>query len=209
MRPIEFVYFDLGNVLAQFSVERACSNVANRWGVDTDLVRQSLWTSGVQDRYEHGHEDDDSVAEIARRAWGLNEQDAPTRVLVDSLSDMFEPVLEMEAVVDDVRRAGIKVGILSNTCLAHWRWLLESADYPALRGRFDSTVLSFEVGVMKPQAAIYHQAKDQAGVDPAAILFLDDRIDNVEAALACGWQANQFTDATAARELLRQKGVIE
>ena len=62
---------------------------------------------------------------------------------------------------------------------------------------------------MKPNLAIYHHAQTAAGVDPAAILFLDDRADNVDAALACGWQAYIFTDASAARELLRYRGVIE
>lgn len=208
MRPVEFVYFDLGNVLASFDVERACCNVAKRWGVDPKSVLAALWTSGVQDRFEHGQEDHESIAKIARQAFGLNEQDASTRELLNSLSDMFEPVIEMESLVEAVRQAGTKVGILSNTCASHWQWLME-ADYPALRGPFDSVVLSYKVGVMKPNAAIYHSAGNSAGVDSSAILFLDDRVDNVEAALACGWQAYLFTDAKAARELLRWRGVIE
>lgn len=209
MRPIEFVFFDLGNVLASFSVRRACGNVAKRWGVDPEIVRHALWTSGIQDRYEHGHEDDESFAEVARRALGLSRQDAPTRELLDLLSDMFDPVCEMESVVESVRGRGIKLGILSNTCLAHWRWLQESQQYPVLRGPFDSVVLSYEVGAMKPNAAIYASAAASAGVDPASILFLDDRADNVQAAIALGWQAHRFTDAKSAREVLRWKNVIE
>jgi len=206
--PVEFIYFDLGNVLASFNVERACHNLAKRWGVPPQLVFEALWKSGAQDRFEHGHEDDESFANLAREALGLNLLDAPTRDLLNHLSDMFEPVAEMESLVDDVRRSGVKVGILSNTCVAHWRWLQE-ADYPALRGPFDAILLSYEVGAMKPASLIYHAATESAGVAAERILFLDDRIDNVEAALACGWQAHQFTDARTARELLRSKSVIE
>ncbi|MGV3486926.1 MAG: HAD family hydrolase [Planctomycetaceae bacterium] len=208
IQPIEFVFFDLGNVLASFSVDRACQNVAKRWNVDPEIVRSSLWTSGMQDRFEHGHEDDESFATIARTALGLTIEDAPTGELLDLLSDMFDPVAEMESVVDAVRSSGKKLGILSNTCIAHWRWL-QAADYPALRGPFHSVVLSYEIGVMKPHTDIYRHAATAAGVAPAAILFLDDRADNVEAALAHGWQAHQFTDAKSAREVLRWKGVIE
>ena len=199
---------NLGNVLAKFDVDRACNNVAQRFGVDPAKVRHSLWTSGAQDRFEHGHEDDESFAEIARQSLGIAKDQALTRDLMNILSDMFEPVHEMEIVVDEVRQSGIPFGILSNTCIAHWRWLME-ADYPALRGPFNRIVLSFEIGAMKPNAAIYHHAQKAAGVDPAAILFLDDRVDNIDAALACGWQAYLFTDASAARELLRYRGVIE
>jgi FMN phosphatase YigB (HAD superfamily) len=208
LQPIKFVYFDLGNVLARFDVERACNNVARRWNVDPARVRHSLWVSGSQDRFEHGHEDDESFAEIARQSLGLAKDQALTRDLMNTLSDMFEPIVEMESVVEEVRQGGTPLGILSNTCIAHWRWLLES-DYPALRGPFNSIILSYEVGAMKPDVAIYDHAQAAAGVDPAAILFLDDRIDNIEAALACGWQAYQFTDASSARELLRYRGVIE
>ena len=208
MPPIQFVFFDLGNVLARFSVDRACCNVAARWGVDPQVVRHALWTSGAQDRFEHGHEDDESFAAIARNAMGLREQDAPTSELLDLLSDMFEPVAEMETLVESVRNSGIKLGILSNTCVAHWRWL-QRANYAALQGPFDSVILSYEVGAMKPHPTIYESATAAAGVDPATILFLDDRADNVEAALAQGWQAYPFTDAKAAREVLRWRSVIE
>lgn len=207
-QPIEFVYFDLGNVLARFDVARACHNVANRWGVDAGKVRDALWTSGMQDRFEHGHEDDESFAAWTRKSLGLDEKSASTRELLDHLSDMFDPIVEMESVVSEVRESGVKLGILSNTCGAHWRWLLD-ADYPSLRGPFDHLVLSYEVGFMKPHPAIYETAQKLAGVSPDKILFLDDRLDNVEAAIARGWKAYAFTDAKSARELLRCHGVIE
>src|SRR5688500_7606578 len=132
MQRIEFVFFDLGNVLASFSVDRACQNVAKRWNVDPAVVRHALWTSGMQDRFEHGHEDDESFAMIARNALGLGPEDAPTGELLDLLSDMFDPVAEMESVVESVRKSGTRLGILSNTCVAHWRWL-QAAKYPVLR----------------------------------------------------------------------------
>jgi len=208
LKPIEFVYFDLGNVLASFDVERACQNVAQRWNVDPAIVRQTLWASGAQDRFEHGHVDDEAFAAIAREGLGLGLELAPTKELLDLLSDMFEPVAEMEKLVDDVRHSGTKLGILSNTCAAHWRWILE-CDYPSLRGPFHQVVLSYELGVMKPNLAIYQAAEESAAVEPDAILFLDDRADNVAAALSCGWQACLFTDAKSARELLRYRGVLE
>lgn len=207
MTPISFVYFDLGNVLARFDVERACRNVAERWSVDATKVREALWTSGMQDRFEHGHEDDESFAAWTRKSLGLTVEQAPTRELLDTLSDMFDPIREMESVVEEVRNSGMPLGILSNTCGAHWRWLLES-DYPALRGPFDHLILSYELGVMKPHPAIYHAAQKAAAVAPETILFFDDRLDNVQAARECQWQAYPFTDAKSAREVLRCHDVI-
>jgi len=205
---VEFVYFDLGNVLAAFDVDRACDNLAKRFGVEAKQVLATLWTSGAQHCYEHGHVDDEAFATLAREGLGLASDAASTDELLDLLSDMFEPIEPMADVVDAVRRNGVGVGILSNTCVAHWRWILEQ-DYPALRGNFDQIVLSYEHGVMKPTASIYKIAQRFAGCPPEAILFLDDRHENVEAAIQCGWQAFLFTDAPSAGELLRCTGVID
>ncbi len=199
--PVEFVYFDLGNVLARFDVARACNNVADRWRLDPQRVRQVLWQSGVQDRFEHGHFDEEAVAQWARSAFELTPTDAPTDAWMELLSDMFEPISEMQAVVDSVRTSGMRLGILSNTCVAHWRWLLAN-DYPVLKGKFDAVVLSYEVGAMKPDPQIYEVAERLAGVAAERILFFDDRSDNIDAALARCWQAHTFTDAASACETL-------
>ena len=202
---IRFVYFDLGNVLASFDVQRACQNVAERWAVDPAEVRRVVWDSGLQDRFEHGEVSVDQFASTVRQ--GLKLDAAATNELVDRLCDMFDPIVEMVDLVDEVRQRGMRLGILSNTCQAHWQWLVR-AEYAALRGPFDHIILSYEHGLMKPHLSLYRIAAEKTGEDAASILFLDDRPDNVAAAVASGWQAHQFTDAGSAREVLRGAGVL-
>jgi len=204
---IRFVYFDLGNVLASFDVQRACENVALRWSVDPGDVRRFIWDSGLQDRFEHGQVSVDEFAKTVRQSLNLDEAATPTTELVDRLCDMFEPIVEMVDLVDDVRNCGVRLGILSNTCEAHWQWLTR-AQYAALRGPFDHVILSYEHGLMKPHLSLYQIAADKTGEAAASILFFDDRPDNVAAAQASGWQAHQFTDAASAREVLRVAGVL-
>lgn len=204
---IRFVYFDLGNVLASFDVQRACENVARRWSVDPGDVRRFIWDSGLQDRFEHGQVSVDEFAKTVRQSLNLDEASTPTTELVDRLCDMFEPIVEMVDLVDDVRNRGVRLGILSNTCEAHWQWLTR-AQYAALRGPFDHVILSYEHGLMKPHLSLYRIAADKTGEAAASILFFDDRPDNVAAAQASGWQAHQFTDASSAREVLRVAGVL-
>lgn len=204
---IRFVYFDLGNVLASFDVQRACQNVAERWPVDPADVRRIVWDSGLQDRFEHGEVSVDQFASTVRQGLKLDVTAAPTTELVDRLCDMFEPIVEMVDLVDEVRQCGMRLGILSNTCEAHWQWL-ERAEYAALRGPFDHVILSYEHGLMKPHLSLYRIAADKTGEDAASILFLDDRPDNVAAAVASGWRAHQFTDVGSAREVLRDAGVL-
>ncbi|HBJ38728.1 MAG TPA: HAD family phosphatase [Planctomycetaceae bacterium] len=207
LEPIRFVYFDLGNVLASFDVQRACQNVARRWAVDPADVRRLVWDSGLQDRFEHGEVSIDEFASTVRRGLKLDLATASTIELVDQLCDMFEPIEEMIDLVDTVRQSGMRLGILSNTCEAHWQWLIR-ADYAALRGPFDHVILSYEHGLMKPNLSLYQIAADKTGHEASSILFLDDRPDNVAAAVASGWRAHQFTDARSAREVLRLAGAL-
>lgn len=201
-----FVYFDLGNVLAQFDVDRACRNLQRRWALPPDAVRAAIWHSGLQDRFEHGEVTAEEFAEAIRCEFRLAPESAATADLLDLLSDMFEPVEEMVDVVDAVRAAGMPVGLLSNTCEAHWQWL-QRQRYPALVGHFDRVILSYEHGIMKPHPSLHRLAEEASGVPPQSILFFDDRVENVEAALAAGWQAHRFTEAESARRVLRSAGV--
>ncbi|MEO0905426.1 MAG: HAD-IA family hydrolase, partial [Pseudomonadota bacterium] len=63
--------------------------------------------------------------------------------------------------------------------------------YPFL-GEFDRRYISGHMGVIKPDAEIYAQVEADCGVPPAALLFADDRIDNINMAAARGWQTHLF-----------------
>jgi FMN phosphatase YigB (HAD superfamily) len=53
----------------------------------------------------------------------------------------------------------------------------------------DDIVYSHEVGLKKPDPAIYVLAQSRLGVEPEEILFLDDVSGHVDAARAAGWHA--------------------
>jgi len=63
---------------------------------------------------------------------------------------------------------------------------------------FEDGVFSAEVGLIKPEAAIYALAAERFGLAASQCRFLDDVAVNVEAARAQGWTAWQFVDAARA-----------
>ena len=65
-------------------------------------------------------------------------------------------------------------------------------------------VISAEVGVMKPKAEIYLLALEQLGARADEALFVDDFIENVEAAQALGMSAIHFTESQLAIEQVKQ-----
>ena len=96
--------------------------------------------------------------------------------------------------------------------------LLSNADV-SLRGRlegelalhhlFDDIVVSAEVGMAKPTAAIFQLAADRLGLPPAACVFVDDWDKNIDAARALGMTAvlHRFDKGDDLRAQLAAVGV--
>jgi epoxide hydrolase-like predicted phosphatase len=99
---------------------------------------------------------------------------------------------DMLAAVGAARERGLRTGLLSNS------W---GNDYPLeqLRPLFDDLVISGDVGLRKPDPAIYVLAAERLGVDPAGCLFVDDLKANVTAAEAVGMTGIRHVDAVTTR----------
>lgn len=84
------------------------------------------------------------------------------------------------------QRPNLRLGIISNTNAAHADWL--RVLIPEFQ-HFKSVILSSDVGLLKPDPAIYHLALNQLAVLPEAALFVDDMGENVRGATAVGLHA--------------------
>ena len=106
------------------------------------------------------------------------------------------------AMIDWVRqlhKAGIKTGLLSNMPLdlaAHVRTNCQWME------SFDFKTLSAEIGLIKPDPAIYEHTLRGLGVAAAEALFVDDREINVRAARQLGIHAIQFNSVPQLRKEL-------
>ncbi len=90
---------------------------------------------------------------------------------------------ELVDYVRTIRTAGLTTGIITNNVVEfreHWRAMMP------LDELFDVVVDSCEVGVRKPNPAIFSTALELVGVAPEHAVFLDDFEGNVVAAQALG-----------------------
>ncbi|MCE9630124.1 MAG: HAD family phosphatase [Planctomycetia bacterium] len=201
--PPDFIYFDLGNVVFFFDRERAFRQMAEASGVDAARVRDAVMDGGLQQALERGDIGwGEFHAEFSRRT---GTRPDPGR-LARATSDMFDLNVAMLPVIAACNRAGIPLGILSNTCDPHWRFLA-SGDYGIVPGTFREIVLSHEVRMAKPDRGIYEFAASRAGVEPARIFFCDDLTEHVAAARAAGWDAELFTAAHVLTDQLTRRGL--
>jgi putative hydrolase of the HAD superfamily len=71
-----------------------------------------------------------------------------------------------------------------------------------LRERFDAIHYAADLGWAKPAPEFFGGIEQRSGFAPNEISFIDDKIDNVEAARRCGWRAAVWTGASTLDELL-------
>lgn len=186
-----FIYFDLGNVLVTFDHRIAAKQLAEAAGCTLEHALSTVFVSDLQHRYESGLVNDD---EYAREINQLLGSQLATETVLEAVSDIFQPNWPILDVLQELQQARIPMGILSNTCDAHWQWLMKR-DWPMLHGWFEHRVLSYQVGCMKPNSGIYEHSERRCGVEGPQIFFTDDRLENVAAAALRGWKTCLFRQA--------------
>jgi putative hydrolase of the HAD superfamily len=98
-------------------------------------------------------------------------------------------------------RSRYRTGMLSNNWARDGRAMAQEL---GIANCFDIFVTSAEVGVMKPDPRIYYVALERLGVSPPQAIFVDDFIENVDAARQLGMQGIHFADPERARGQLEE-----
>jgi len=111
------------------------------------------------------------------------------------------PVALMQQLID----AGHDVTMLTNFASDTFREAQKL--YPFLRKPRGVTV-SGDIGLIKPDTAIFERHAGDFGLAPAATLFIDDSPANVEGARSAGWQAIRFVDTETLKADLERFGLL-
>jgi len=113
----------------------------------------------------------------------------------------FAPVEPMYEALRLARAAGTRTALLSNS------W---GNDYPRelFAELFDAVVISAEVGLRKPDEAIFRHAVGLLGLAPADCVFIDDIEHNIAAAETIGMRGIHHTDPAATIDALRALGAL-
>jgi epoxide hydrolase-like predicted phosphatase len=125
-----------------------------------------------------------SVEEFDALLLGLLRDDGhelePEGSLLGGLFAAMQPDGRLWEVAAAARDAGVRTGLLSNS------WGTGFYPWDRLDEHFDVTVISGQVGLRKPDPAIYELAVERLGVAPDACAFVDDLERNVEVARELG-----------------------
>ena len=201
MQP-KFLYFDLGKVLVNFSVERMLRQIGEVAGISADQVRGGLFNAELLRGHEIGRLSSRQFYEAFCAATGTR-PDFDRLIL--AAAEIFELNLPVLPIVAQLRQAGYPMGILSNTCETHWEYCWRH--YQSVLEGFRVCALSYKIGAVKPDAEIFLAAAKLADCQPEEIFFVDDIAGHVAGARAVGFDAVQFTSAESLANDLRQRGL--
>lgn len=208
MQPVRAILFDFGHTLVDFRRTQEALHAAYeqiRARIEAvaymevpellDLVeRVAGGVDGlVSQSYEEGRMEEVDEAELFREALSGIGFDLPDDVIEhivaldhSAYSNSITVDPEVLATLDRLRRAGYRMGLVSNISL---RPNLMRADLErmGLSKYMDAAVFSSEVGVRKPDPRIFHEALKRVGAMPAETAFVGDRLyDDVSGAQAVG-----------------------
>jgi putative hydrolase of the HAD superfamily len=188
--PVEAVLFDYGLVLTGPPDPGAWEEMRAIFGVEEPALHAAYW--------QHRH-DYDRGALDAQGYWEAVARDLHRRMMEPQLGLLLQadttlwtqpnqPMIDWAAAL---QAAGVRTGILSNLGDAMEAGVLRTC--PWMNG-FAHHTFSHRLRMAKPESAVYRHAAQGLGVLSAAVLFIDDRAENIRGAQEAGMQAIQYLD---------------
>ena len=122
-----------------------------------------------------------------------------TRTVPDKISATWDILYRLQS-------RGVPLHAITNWSAETWPEGLKV--HPELGSVFGTTVVSGEVGLLKPSAAIYRLLCELAEVPPERCVFIDDGLHNCLGAKAAGMDAIHFTNAESLQLQLSERGLL-
>lgn len=109
------------------------------------------------------------------------------------------------AILTELRARGTRLYAITNFSTETYPHACERFGFLSW---FEHTVVSGELGIIKPDRRIFDHAIERCRLDPARSVFIDDMPANVATAQSCGFHAVRFTSPEALRSSLVSLGVL-
>jgi FMN phosphatase YigB (HAD superfamily) len=176
------VIFDLGKVLLDFDYRIAGQKLAARSNKAAQEFTDLLLHPHILLQYETGLMSEEEFFQAVCKVTGYGGNFSE---FSSSFGDIFTPIEPMIALQAELRQKGYPTYIFSNTnqlAVDHVRKV-----YPFF-ANFNGYVFSFEHRCMKPNPGLYEAVEKSSGRSGPELLYLDDRLENIEAGSARAWQ---------------------
>jgi FMN phosphatase YigB (HAD superfamily)/DNA-binding XRE family transcriptional regulator len=195
---VRFVYFDINGCLIQAG-QRALTHIAADTSLPVDVVETAYWR--YNDEVCRGTM---SMADFnAAMAERLHLASFDWQKYYLDACEQVEPMHELLTWAYERYQVGLLTNIMPGMLAAlKSRGLIPDISYHAI-------VDSSEVGLIKPEEAIFELATERAGVAASQILLIDDTHANLQAAERSGWHVLLFDGYRPEESVERARKALE
>ena len=187
-KEINAVIFDMGGVLLKTANPAPREVLAKRFGVTRAELEAFIFMSETSLRSEVGELSDKEHWEFALRHFNQP---------VDDYLAVYDEYFSGDAIDQELLdfavslKSDYQLGLLSNAWVNARTQLNKHFDFI---DAFDVSVFSSEVGMRKPDIAIFKLMLEKMGVKAENAVFIDDMLPNIEGAKSAGLHAIRYTD---------------
>ncbi|MCE6074783.1 HAD family hydrolase [Agrobacterium vitis] len=202
MAEIRHIVFDIGKVLIHYDPNLPFSRIipdpkerqwffdnvcTHDWNIEQDRGR--TWAD-AEALLIAEHPDREAHIRAFRQHWR------------EMVPHAYEGTVEIfNALIDEGRDVTMLTNFAADT-------FVEAREMFPFLNRPRGVTVSGEIGLIKPDVAIYHRHASDFGLDPAHTIFIDDSLPNVVGAKTAGWQAVHFVSPEKLKTDLQDLGVI-
>jgi len=201
MSKIDFLLFDLGGVLVEFSGVRELAVLLKGKLSETEISEQMSHYLPTE-LFGLGKLGPQDFCERFVRDWNI---ELSPEDFLHEFQSWSKRLLPGAVELLTLLRLRFRLAALSNSNELHWE---RNMNELGLTNMFEVAISSHQVGLAKPDPKIYMIALDQLGVSPDSVMYFDDVPAYVTAALALGFRAFQVEGVEGVRSRLAQEQLL-
>lgn len=185
---IKNIIFDLGDVILNIDVPVASKSFAELSGREQSEILTLFKENELFRQFETGTLDEAGFRSYVREI--LNFPDLSDEAIDTAWNSLLLDLPPERVELIQKLSQNYRLFLLSNTSSIHItqvnKILEASTGIEKLDDLFETVFLSYEMGLMKPDARIYEMVLEKAGLKAEETLFLDDNYDNIQGASKVG-----------------------
>ncbi len=197
---IDTVIFDIGNVLTDFRWKDFIDGFGYSEEVKERIANAAFGSDAWND-FDRGVDEETVLKEFIENDPGVEKE------LREAFSDISGTIKMFDTSIpwlEELKEKGYRRLILSNLSAKTVRECAKDLEF---FDHVDGGILSYRVGIIKPDPAIYELLIKRYGLIPENCVFIDDREENIETARSLGMHGIVFTEREEVLKKLEEIGV--
>lgn len=185
-KKVKNLLFDLGGVIIDIDVNKTAQQMAFILGLEDDLKGDKVLNHIIFKQYETGKL---NSAEFVQAIKNMARKEVEESQIIEAWNAMLLQIpVERIKLLEKLKKKN-RLFVLSNTNELHVnRFNTMVPGYSALSELFEKVYYSHEIGCRKPTKEAFNIIIEENSIDPTETLFIDDAIENIEAASEMNFQ---------------------